>query len=46
MKVSKSLTLELEDMQKINDLIRDGEFDTFSQFTRQAIKEKLKQFKK
>jgi len=42
MMVSKTVSLELEDLSKIQKRIEDGEFTTFSEFVQIAIKNELK----
>lgn len=39
--LSKTVSLELEDLSKIQKRIEDGEFTTFSEFVQYAIKNEL-----
>jgi len=41
MMLSKTVSLELEDLSKIQKRIEDGEFTTFSEFVQYAIKNEL-----
>lgn len=42
MKISRSITLELEDLIKIDNKIKKGEFESVSEFIQQAVKNELK----
>ncbi len=42
LRVSKTCSLELEDLSKIQKRIEEGEFTTFSEFVQYAIKNELK----
>jgi hypothetical protein len=40
--VSKTVSLELEDLSKIRDKLKEGKASTFSEFVQRAIKNELK----
>ena len=42
MMVSKTVSLELNDLTKIHDRLKKGEANTFSEFVQKAIKNELK----
>lgn len=42
MMVSKTVSLELEDLSKIDEELKRGEKSTFSEFIQKAIKNELK----
>lgn len=42
MMVSKTLSIELNDLAEIQKKVRDGESSTFSEFVQRAIKNELK----
>jgi len=39
--LSKTVSLELDDLSRIQERIEDGEFSTFSEFVQNAIKNEL-----
>jgi Arc/MetJ-type ribon-helix-helix transcriptional regulator len=43
MKISRTVTIDLEDLMKINSRIENGEFEGVSDFVQQAIKKHLKE---
>jgi Arc/MetJ-type ribon-helix-helix transcriptional regulator len=40
--VGKSVSLDLDDLKKVNKKIKKGEFANFSEFVRKAMKKELK----
>lgn len=45
MMVSKTVSIELEDLTKIQDRLRMGEANSFSEFVQKAIKNELRSAK-
>lgn len=41
MKISKTISLDFEDLSKINDKIEKGEFENVTEFVQHAIKKEL-----